>query len=204
MRRQAILDAARALMLEDKGGDFSMPSLAEKAGVSLVTPYNLFGSKSNILLEIARQDIFARMTEIEDLPCEGLAEFLSDVSGVLARVYYRNRHFYRRMMIVMTAQESAEGIRAVVNLHYSMFEPLIARLLEQRKLLPVLSARILARQFAHSVSSSLQHRLIERGSEQRLQHEIELGLLLIAAGLAPTGERSAVLERIREVEQAIG
>ena len=43
--------AARALILEGGRGDFSMPALAEAAGVSLVTPYNLFGSKANILLD---------------------------------------------------------------------------------------------------------------------------------------------------------
>ena len=36
-RRRAILDAARSLILEGKERDFSMLTLAEKAGVSLVT-----------------------------------------------------------------------------------------------------------------------------------------------------------------------
>src|SRR6516165_2111236 len=95
-RRSAILDAARSLILEGGRGDFSMPALAAAAGVSLVTPYNLFGSKASILLEIARANIFGRMTAIGDLRCESLAQFLSDLSAVLAKVYYEDRHFYRR------------------------------------------------------------------------------------------------------------
>jgi AcrR family transcriptional regulator len=203
-RRRKILDAARALILEGGRGDFSMPALAAAAGVSLVTPYNLFGSKANILLEIARQDIFGRMSEIADLPCDSLAEFLSDLAEVLARVYYNDRHFYRRMIATMTAQESAEGQQAIVNLSYEMFEPLTARLLAARKLRPILDARILARQFAHSVASSLQHRMIERGSEARLKQEFELGLILIAAGLAPPAERTALLDRAKSIGEAIG
>src|ERR1700741_4085140 len=104
VRRQAILDAARTLIRDGKGDDFSMPDLAEKAGVSLVTPYNLFGSKSDILLEIARQDIFERAAEIDRLPCEQLPQWIGDLAATLARVYYRNRHFYRRMIVTMTAQ----------------------------------------------------------------------------------------------------
>ena len=106
-RRRVILDAARALILEGGRGDFSMAALAEAAGVSLVTPYNLFGSKAKILLEIAREGIFGRMTSIADLPCESLAQFLADLSAMLAKVYYEDRQFYRRMVATMSAQSSA-------------------------------------------------------------------------------------------------
>src|ERR1700758_2100382 len=110
-RRRAILDAARALILEDKTRDFSMPELAQKAGVSLVTPYNLFGSKSRILLEIVREDIYAPVQAIGELPCDTLAEWIGALSATLAQIYYRNRHFYRRMIVTLVAQESAEAQR---------------------------------------------------------------------------------------------
>lgn len=202
-RRRRILDAARGLILEGGRGDFSMPALATAAGVSLVTPYNLFGSKANILLEIARQDIFGRMSEIGELSCDSLAQFLSDLAAVLARVYHADRHFYRRMIATMTAQESAEGQQGIVQLSYEMFEPLAQRLLATRKLRPILGARVLARQFAHSVASSLQHRMIERGSEARLKQEFELGLILIVASLAATAERTALLDRARAIAETV-
>ncbi len=203
-RRRVILDAARSLILEGGRGDFSMTALAEAAGVSLATPYNLFGSKAKILLEIAREGIFGRMTEIGDLPCDGLAQFLSDLSALLAKVYYQDRQFYRRMIATMSAQSSAEGIQAIVALNYAMFEVPVARLLAAKKLKPILGVDILAQQFARSVASALQHRLIERGSEARLAQEIELGLILVAAGLAPGTERTALLDRAKGIEKAIG
>jgi AcrR family transcriptional regulator len=202
-RRRTILDAARALILEGGRGDFSMPALAEAAGVSLVTPYNLFGSKANILLEIAREGIFGRMTRIAELPCESLAQFLADLSAMLAGVYYEDRQFYRRMVATMSAQSSAEGIQAIVALNYAMFEGPVARLLAAGKLKPVLGVDVLAQQFARSVASALQHRLIERGSEARLAQEIELGLILLVAGLASAAERSVLLDRAKGIEKAI-
>ena len=102
-RRRAILDAARTLILEDKTRDFSMPELAQKAGVSLVTPYNLFGSKSHILLEIVREDIFEPVQAIGDLSCDTLGDWIAELSATLARIYYRNRHFYRRMIVTLVA-----------------------------------------------------------------------------------------------------
>lgn len=201
-RRQTILDAARTLIQEGKNRDFSMPNLADKAGVSLVTPYNLFGSKSNILLEIAREDIFERARDIEAIPRETLATWIADVSRTLARVYYRNRHFYRRLIVTLTAQESAEGQREVLELGYDMFEPAVARLQGEGRLLTAASARTLAQHLSHSVSGSLQHRLMERGTEERLRTEIEIGILITLAGFCTDADRAQLLRRIAVSEGA--
>ncbi len=198
-RRRAILDAARGLILDGKDRDFSMPTLAEKAGVSLVTPYNLFGSKSNILLEIVREDIFERVADIDALPCEDLTQWIGTVSNALAAVYYRNRHFYRRMIVTLVAQESAEGQRAALAFSYRMFEAPLRRLQEAGALSSEIPAAIVARHLAHSVSGSLQHRLTERGSEDLLRREIEMGLLLVLNGLAAEAERPALLKRAAAV-----
>jgi AcrR family transcriptional regulator len=60
-RRAKILDAARDLM---RGGDvaFTMRRLAESAGVSIATPYNLFGSKQAVMFAALETDLsgFAR------------------------------------------------------------------------------------------------------------------------------------------------
>jgi AcrR family transcriptional regulator len=198
-RRQAILEAARALILEDKSRDFSMPDLAQKAGVSLVTPYNLFGSKSSILLEIARQDIFERAAEIGRLPCDRLLDWIAALAGTLASVYYRNRHFYRRMIVTLVAQESAEGQRAVLALGYGMFEPAIARLQARGILGAALPAAIVAQHVSHAVSGALQHRLMERLSEDALRRDIEIGIALILAGLAADADRAELLLRLGEL-----
>ncbi len=195
-RRRAILDAARTLILDGKDRDFSMPTLAETAGVSLVTPYNLFGSKSSILLEIVREDIFERVAEIDTLPADTLADWAAGLSRSLAHIYYRNRHFYRRMIVTLVAQENAESQRAALEFSYRMFETALKRLQADGKLPAEVPAGILARHFAHSVSGSLQHRLMQRGNEELLRREIEMGLLFLLAGACPDGERQVLRDRV--------
>lgn len=202
-RRGMILDAARALILEGARGDFSMPQLAAAAGVALVTPYNLFGSKANILMAIAQENIFGPMEEIHRLPCDDLASFIAEISSVLARVYHGDRHFYRRLIATLSAQDSAEGIRAVVRLNYERFEHVVEKLLASKKLRPVLGKEVIARQFAHIIAAALQHRLINRGSEERLKLEFELGLILMVAGLASAADRTALLDRARDIERTM-
>ena len=201
--KQAILDAARALILEEKSKDFSMPALAERAGVSLVTPYNLFGSKSNILLEIVREDIFERAREIDGLACQDLAQWISDLSATLARVYYRNRHFYRRMIVTLVAQESAERQRAVLDLSYDMFEGPVGRLQQSGSLAGTPGARTVARNLSHTVSGALQHRLMERGSEEALKRDIECGVILTLAGLCGDEQRPLLLSRLLGLEASL-
>lgn len=203
-RREMILDAARALILEGTRGDFSMPQLAAAAGVALVTPYNLFGSKANILMAIAEENIFGPMQEIHQLPCEDLGTFISDLAAVLARVYHGDRHFYRRLIATLSAQESAEGIKAVVQRNYERFEQVVDRLVTAKELRPLLGKEVVARQIAHVIAAALQHRLINRGTEARLKLEFELGLILTFAGLASTANRTTLFDRAREIETLIG
>jgi AcrR family transcriptional regulator len=201
IRRDAILEAARTLIQEGKGDDFSMPELAQRAGVSLVTPYNLFGSKSGILLEIAREDIFERAQEIGQLPCADLPEWTGSLSSVLARVYWRNRHFYRRMIVTLTARESASGQREVLALTYGMFAPSLARLQQRGLLTNAVPAEILAQHLAHSVSGAMQHRLMERGSEEALRQEIEAGIVLTLLGLCGDADRAELRGRLEALAE---
>jgi AcrR family transcriptional regulator len=57
MRRQRTLDAAEALIRKTGTTEFSMQTLANKAKLSLATPYNLFGSKSAILYALLNRSL---------------------------------------------------------------------------------------------------------------------------------------------------
>ena len=195
-RRRAILDAARSLILEGKDRDFSMLTLAEKAGVSLVTPYNLFGSKSSILLEIVREDIFERIAHVEALASDSLAEWVAALSATLGQVYYQNRHFYRRMIVTLVQQQNADSQRASLEFSYRTFENALSGLQERGTLPATVPVAVLARQFAHSVSGSLQQRLMQRGNEELLRREIELGLLFLLAGVCADVDRPVLRDRI--------
>src|ERR1700760_3836107 len=198
-RSRAILDAARSLILDGKERDFSMLTLAEKAGVSLVTPYNLFGSKSSILLEIVREDIYAQIGHVEALGSDSLAEWVAALSATLGQVYFKNRHFYRRMIVTLVAQQNADTQRASLEFSYRTFENALKHL-QQRGILPnPVPVDVLARQCAHSVSGSLQQRLMQRGTEALLRREIELGLLFLLAGICADGDRQVLRDRINEL-----
>jgi AcrR family transcriptional regulator len=195
-RRTAILDAARTLIQQGKSKDFSMPDLAAKAGVSLVTPYNLFGSKSNILLEIARADILQRGVEINRVPAVALDLWVVDMARILARVYYANRHFYRRLTITLTAQETAEAMRELNTLNYGLFQDALHRLRLAGALPDGPSVETIARHLSRSVVVTTQDCLLERGSEDRLRREILNGMVLLLAGCARPEDKDKLLRQL--------
>ncbi len=55
-RRQRIIAAARDLIRQTGDTDLSMRMIAKKAKVSLATPYNLFGSKRDVVLAVMYED----------------------------------------------------------------------------------------------------------------------------------------------------
>jgi AcrR family transcriptional regulator len=201
-RRRAILGAARSLILDGKERDFSMLTLAQKAGVSLVTPYNLFGSKSSILLEIVREDIYERITDVEALASDSLADWVAALSATLAEVYFKNRHFYRRMIVTLVAQQNADIQRASLDFSYRTFENALTHLQERGVLPETVPTDLLARQMAHSVSGSLQQRLMQRSTEEMLRREIELGLLFLLAGICTDADRRVLRDRINELARS--
>ncbi len=57
LRCQAVLDAAEQLIRETGSAGFSMLKLAERAQMSSMTPYNLFGTKGAILYALLNRSL---------------------------------------------------------------------------------------------------------------------------------------------------
>ena len=81
-RSNRILDAARQRFDQHGYGDVSLESIAEDAGVSVVTVYNYYGSKAGLLLALVKESDFLLIrqlrTLIADAPPdmrEGVAQF---------------------------------------------------------------------------------------------------------------------------------
>ena len=66
-RRRHLVEAAASLIRDNGGAGFSMLQLAERAGVSQATPYNLLGSKSELLRLIVAGELGAGVTLVSEL-----------------------------------------------------------------------------------------------------------------------------------------
>lgn len=97
LRRRAILSAARDLISGREETQFSMRALSERAGLSITTPYNLFGSKQAIMQALLDEDIETFSEAVNRSRAGEIDRFFRAVSqGVEA--FARDDGYYRAVM----------------------------------------------------------------------------------------------------------
>jgi AcrR family transcriptional regulator len=98
-RREAIFAAAEALIRRTGSTDFSMRELADEAGLSLATAYNLIGSKPTVLYALLnlRADALAG-SGIAPKPGADLCDLMTGSARRAVRQFTRDPEFFRPLM----------------------------------------------------------------------------------------------------------
>lgn len=97
-RRARILAAAQQLLRVTGGTGLSMRALADKAEVSLATPYNLFGSKGAVLLALQLSALEKLEQAMDELSTRDPIEQVLEVAELGARIYTGDPSFWRPLM----------------------------------------------------------------------------------------------------------
>ena len=95
-RRARIIQAARELIRETGNAGLSMRVLAARAGVSLATPYNLFGSKRAIVLAVL-QDVREFHARFSHLRATDPIERIFAAVDINIGFYVADPDFYKTM-----------------------------------------------------------------------------------------------------------
>lgn len=107
-RRERILTAAQELIRSTGSTGLSMRALAERAEVSLATPYNLFGSKGAVLAELGLAVLKKMEREMDEIRSRDPIEDILHIAELGANTYASDPGFYRILMSVLT--QSARGL----------------------------------------------------------------------------------------------
>jgi AcrR family transcriptional regulator len=95
-RRRRIVTAARDLIRETGDAGVSMRAIADRADVSISTPYNLFGSKRAVVLAVL-EDIRGFGERFARLPPTSALERIFQVLSMSIRYYVDDPDFYRAL-----------------------------------------------------------------------------------------------------------
>lgn len=106
-RRRAIVAAARTLMQQTGQAGFSMRGLSDQAGVSIATPYNLFGSKQAVMYAVLDADLEQYQTRLERLKSDELDVFFQAVS-LASKLYSAEPGFYRAVLFAVYSDGGTE------------------------------------------------------------------------------------------------
>lgn len=177
-----------------------MARLAEKAGVALATPYNLIGTKSDILLEIVREDLTILAGQVLTLPTDSLLTWITELSLTMAHIFYPRRLYYRRMVRTVMSEETASAQHAIHLMSHEIYEPSLKRLIRQGNINSDISANTLAIYVSHILVGVQQERVVMKGTEEGFRIAYEKGLLLLTCGVCPPRDRDRLLKRLNELE----
>src|SRR5258707_2120396 len=97
-RRERIVDSATTLLREIGMEALSVTSIAERAGVSPATVYNLFGTKAAILQQVFDRDLREYEKLVEKARARDTLERIFKAVGIAASLYRADPGFYRAMM----------------------------------------------------------------------------------------------------------
>lgn len=108
-RQRAILDAAREIMAQAGEAGLTMFALANRAGVSPATPYNLFGSKQAILNAVYDEDLRDFHAHYDEVATQDPLGRIFDLVDLTTEHWQSAPDFYKALLTVLTRGAGAEG-----------------------------------------------------------------------------------------------
>ena len=107
--RQKILNAAKEIIQKQGVEQLSMRYLAEQAGVSLRTPYNLFGSKTDVLIALVDEPLEEFQSYITDIKTDLVLEVFFAIADRSLAYYTANESYYRGIYWEIMISEHKES-----------------------------------------------------------------------------------------------
>ncbi|MGH6955459.1 MAG: TetR/AcrR family transcriptional regulator, partial [Caulobacteraceae bacterium] len=199
-RRERIIHAARELIRETGNAGLSMRVLAARAGVSLATPYNLFGSKRAIVLAVLQDvrdfhDRFSHLRSTDPLERIFLAVDLQ------IEIYLADPAFYKTMWAAVF--DTSDDLRATLwNAKRDGFwRGLVVAAAEAGALAPEIDLDWLQRQLDHVFRCIMLDWVVGLLAPPAGAAAARHGYALILAGACADGWRGPLRARIVESQE---
>jgi AcrR family transcriptional regulator len=110
-RRRRIIDAAREMIRETGNAGLSMRALALRAGVSLATPYNLFGSKRAVVVAVL-QDVRAFEERFSILSASDPVDRIFRAIDLHVEFYLADPDFYKTVWSALF--DTSDDVRTII------------------------------------------------------------------------------------------
>ncbi|MGY4435120.1 AcrR family transcriptional regulator [Bradyrhizobium sp. F1.13.1] len=196
-RRSRIIKAARDLIRETGDAGLSMRALAAKAGVSLATPYNLFGSKRAVLVAVL-EDIKGFGTRFASFKSQDPLERILRAARLAVSYYEDDPAFYRALWTSILAASASEERSAIFNQKRDSFwMKLLDDAVAEGLLLPDIDTAVLLRNLDYTFRSVMLHWVIAEIEIEDIQPRVGYGYALALRGAATPKGQQLMLKRLK-------
>jgi AcrR family transcriptional regulator len=202
-RQDRLAEVAQALIRERGDAGFSMTELALRAGVSPATPYNLLGSKGEILRRVITGD-FARFTDrLAQLGVASPLDFLLAASDLAVTHYEADRQLHRGLLRAIFSADSGEA-RDVMSVEArSLWRRLVAAAFESGELQSAVGPDALSNLFIRVIGATAQTWSMDSWSPERFRLELGLAVRLILAAVVAPSRHDALMSEVNEIASSL-
>ncbi len=176
--------AAAEQLLRSRGMDgFNMRQLAQDAGLSLATPYNLFGSKAEILLALLNRAVDDMERMVAELPSDDPIDLAFALVDASVAIYTRDADYYRSVLLTLNRVTEKRGTRFIERC-VDIMERAMAAAAERDLFLSQINPQAIARQIFLSYLGCLELWIYSQIDDATLLAQTRHGvtLCLMAAG----------------------
>lgn len=194
-RRRRIILAARDLIRETGDAGLSMRALADRAGVSLATPYNLFGSKRAIILGVL-QDIREYSARFAQLPRSDPLDRIFAAVDLAVSYYVEDPQFYRILWAAIF--DTSDEVRGqVLNPQREAFwRSLIEAAATANLLREGVDTLLLQHQLDFVFRAAMLDWVVDDTRSEQLAATIKLGFALMLGGACVASSQAALWEQV--------
>ena len=146
--RSRIRAAAAELIRAEGIGSLTMRRLAERAGVSLRTPYNLFGSKTDVLIALLQDAGFQPFPENSGQDGRSLIEHLQFALTRIETFFGSDEDYYREIYEGIMTSDHREARRSGLDRVIDVVQRLIGHAVAQGELHQDTDVALLGRHLA--------------------------------------------------------
>jgi len=201
-RRRRIIQAAHELIRETGNAGLSMRALAARAGVSLATPYNLFGSKRAILLSVL-DDIREYLNRFSQLRSTDPLERLFGALDICVDFYVADPVFYRTVWAALFDPSDEFRSQIFNSKRFAFWEGLVRDVAQAGVIVPEVDVEILSRALDRSFGAAMLDWVTKDLTDAQLGPTIRYAYALTLKGAASPEWRGPLDARIQESQAAI-
>jgi AcrR family transcriptional regulator len=201
-RRRRIIHAARDLIRETGNAGLSMRALAARAGVSLATPYNLFGSKRAIVLAVLDdvreyQDRFSHLGSTDPL------ERLFAAVDMAIEFYVDDPQFYKTLWA--SVFDASDDVRSEIYnpARNAFWRNLVDAVAAAGVIAPRVDVGLLFKTLDRSFGAAMLEWVVGELEPERLAPTIRYSYALILKGAASADWRGPLEARLLESQACI-
>lgn len=202
-RRRRIIVAARDLIRETGDAGLSMRAIAARAGVSLATPYNLFGSKRAVVLAVL-EDIREFHERFSALHQVNALDRIFQAVSISISYYVDDPAFYRTLWTAVLDMSGKELRSALITPQRNAFwRALIVAAAQEGAISPDIEVDLLLRNLDFTFGAVMLNWVLGEIGVEELEPAVGYGYALALRGTATPAFEAPLAKKLAQYQKRL-